>query len=282
MLERFIKVKDSLSIYINDTNITPILPDEWKLIERCVALLSPFEQATRELSSSEALISSVIPIINILMKKLDEELNTTEEIHSKFSDLKNNTLFTVSTYLDPRYKHKFFNSVEKEVIETVLLNMIMSKALSENESPKPVNPAKKSKTTISNQDQPSTSAHCRATLQRDLAMMLDSSSEDEECDVVNNNLESIIKSQLKSFCNEKKIGISEKPLVWWGYNSKKYSLICALSRRFLAPPPASVPSEQLFSGAGLIYEPTRNRLNPEKAAKLLFLKYNLPLLKFDY
>jgi hypothetical protein len=40
-------------------------------------------------------------------------------------------------------------------------------------------------------------------------------------------------------------------------------------------PATSVPSEQLFSGAGLIFDPTRNRLNGETAEKLLFIKYNI-------
>ncbi|CAH2108849.1 unnamed protein product [Euphydryas editha] len=70
MFERFLKVKDSLSLYINDSEINPILPEEWKIIERLTELLKPFEEATRELSSSHALISSIIPIIQMLEKKL--------------------------------------------------------------------------------------------------------------------------------------------------------------------------------------------------------------------
>ncbi|GBP23619.1 Zinc finger BED domain-containing protein 4 [Eumeta japonica] len=52
MLERFLKAKDALNLYINDSEIDPILPEEWKIIECCVELLKPFEEATRELSSS--------------------------------------------------------------------------------------------------------------------------------------------------------------------------------------------------------------------------------------
>lgn len=55
-----------------------------------------------------------------------------------------------------------------------------------------------------------------------------------------------------------------------------------LACRYLPPPPASVPSEQLFSGAGLIYNPLRNRLEAEKAAILLFIKYNSPIFKVNY
>lgn len=47
--------------------------------------------------------------------------------------------------------------------------------------------------------------------------------------------------------------------------------------KYLSPPPGSVPSEKLFSAAGLIYDPLRNRLYGVKATKLLFVKNNLPL-----
>lgn len=40
----------------------------------------------------------------------------------------------------------------------------------------------------------------------------------------------------------------------------------------------SVASEQLFSGACLIYDPLCNKLDGDKAAKVLFSKYNLLLL----
>ena len=47
-------------------------------------------------------------------------------------------------------------------------------------------------------------------------------------------------------------------------------------------PASSVPSEQLFSKTGLIYDPQRSRLDPSRAEKLLFIKANLPLFEFMY
>ena len=55
----------------------------------------------------------------------------------------------------------------------------------------------------------------------------------------------------------------ELHLVW---NSGK------LAPQYLSCPPSSVTSEQLFSGAGLIYDEKRNRLLTEKPEKLLFKK----------
>ena len=43
---------------------------------------------------------------------------------------------------------------------------------------------------------------------------------------------------------------------------------------FLCTPATSVPSECIFSAAGILIDKKRNRLNPEKAEHLLFLNRN--------
>ena len=51
---------------------------------------------------------------------------------------------------------------------------------------------------------------------------------------------------------------------------------------YLSPPATSVDVECLFSTAGDIRTQERNSLLPENAAKLLFLKENLPRIGFYY
>lgn len=92
-----------------------------------------------------------------------------------------------------------------------------------------------------------------------------------------------LKIILKQYSKGRKISVSENPLDWWRSRGKTtYKELTVLAQRFLSSPPACVPSEQLFSGAGIIYKPSRNRLEAEKASQLLFLKYNLPLIRFQY
>lgn len=293
MMERYLKIKDSLSIYSNNHSIPGILPEEWKIMEDCVDLLRPFEEGTRELSNSNALISSVIPLIHVLSKKLDEQLAKTDNseaikhlittlitnISDKFYDINNNFLFAISTFLDPRYKSKFFSEISKESIEYEILRL----ANNNGDETGPSSP-KRSRTAppreTEDNEQPSTSRACRLTLQNELEVLLHSS--DEESNSIS-DANSKLKNLLNQYIKEKKVIVSQNPLDWWrthGINT--YQEFSVLARRFLSPPPASVPSEQLFSSAGIIYKPSRNRLQAEKAAQLLFLKYNLPLIQFQY
>ncbi|CAH2107120.1 unnamed protein product [Euphydryas editha] len=112
--------------------------------------------------------------------------------------------------------------------------------------------------------------------------MMDSSSEDEgEETQENDSPEVMIRKQLLTY-RLKKVNVDDKSLKWWRVHREELNLLSPIARRFLSAPPASVPSEQLFSSAGLIYVPLGYKLDPEKAAKLLFMKYNAPIFNFNY
>ena len=70
----------------------------------------------------------------------------------------------------------------------------------------------------------------------------------------------------------------EHSLNWWATNRLRFPILAKLSRRYLSAPPTSVPSERLFSVAGDLYDEKRNRLSPEHAEELLFIKSNFHLL----
>ena len=72
------------------------------------------------------------------------------------------------------------------------------------------------------------------------------------------------------------------PLQWWRQNEKRFKHLAPLARRYLTPPPSSVPSERVFSEVSDIYEKKRNRLTGEHAEQICFLHHNLVLLNWEY
>ncbi|XP_047518192.1 zinc finger BED domain-containing protein 4-like [Pieris napi] len=304
MAERLLKVKDSICLYASKHSIPQISPEEWLYLNKLVAILTPFEEITRNLSDTNTCISSVIPMIHVLKHTLQmekEKIDTNpnfkniiqkliEDINSRFCDLQSNTLYSLATYLDPRYKLKFFNDVIKEQVQSELIRLLTlydSNVASRVDDDEP-SVAKRARlaSNASNVD-PSTSFEILSPIQSvhsNLADMLKNCSDEEESENdsmdTNSNL-MIWKTLINEYNKENRLQLNEDPLLWWRYNIK-YKVFAPIVRIYLSAPPSSVPSEQLFSAAGLIYEPLRNRLEGEKAAKLLFVKYNLPLVNFDY
>ena len=62
-----------------------------------------------------------------------------------------------------------------------------------------------------------------------------------------------IDREILQLSNEEPIGLTEDPLMWWKESEKRYPLVGNLAARVLAAPPTSVPSEQIFSKAGLTF-----------------------------
>ncbi|GBO99832.1 hypothetical protein EVAR_74233_1 [Eumeta japonica] len=158
---------------IGTREIDPILPEEWKIIECCVELLKPFEEATRELSSSHTHLIS-------------DSDNSDADAKRKFSTLlEEENSYIIATYLDPRYKNKFFTSLTEEKIKDDILKI--SRNTEDILASRTISPsterAKKMRMTDSmdtDSERPGTSGTGRQScLISDLAMILDSSSDDE-------------------------------------------------------------------------------------------------------
>lgn len=138
MMERLLKLKDSLVLYSVVHAIPTLTADEWLDLEKCIAILLPFEEITKELSSASATMASVIPFIYTLRNKLEAEKNkeiTTEnfnkmiskmvqDINSRFQDIETNKIYTIANFLDPRFKLKFFTEMTKEQVQADILRIL--------------------------------------------------------------------------------------------------------------------------------------------------------------
>jgi hypothetical protein len=285
-------------LYLSANPIAMISPEDWINVQKFVQIMQPFEEITRNLSNSQVSISSVIPLIEVLMTTLQQEEtkpDTSEQFQNftrklrdelnsstRFGDLMKDDKYTIATYLDPRYKSKFFNNVVTEQVESKILNLIMIRTKDTNANQeddcRPSTPSSPKRARI--QIEPSTSCALQTleSLLNPNEDQLDPTTTDDNSD----NLRLVLQSNILEYQKEKRLPLQQDPVKWWQSNGHKYHHIVPLVRQYLSAPPSSVASEQLFSGAGLVYEEHRNRLRGEKAAKLLFVKYNLPLINFEF
>ena len=130
----YMKDKDSVCLYSSNTSkIRQLTSSDFILIEKCITLLQIFEEITKKLSFHSSSISQVIPFIVSLktlhqtsdfeaeegIKSAVQTINS--ELTRRFDNLERNFLYSIATYLDARYKGKFFTTsyVLKEVQEEI-------------------------------------------------------------------------------------------------------------------------------------------------------------------
>lgn len=100
----------------------------------------------------------------------------------------------------------------------------------------------------------------------------------EECEDPGEASTTSTAAQVHTFFTERTIATSDNPYYYWGVNRDRFPNLAATARKFLCAPCTSVESERLFSTASNIVDEKRNRLTPERAEMLIFMRKNLPLL----
>lgn len=109
------------------TDIPPLTPEDFEIIEEMLRVLSPFDQATRELSEEKRVSGSkVIPFLKIihielqnqtlsLTKSAAQELaeNLRKRLTESISNMESLSVMTLATLLDPRFKKVGFFSPQR-------------------------------------------------------------------------------------------------------------------------------------------------------------------------
>lgn len=74
MIEPLIAQKLALCAYTAEYDLLATLTaNQWGLLEKTVTALAPFEELTREVSSSSASASDVIPVVSVFKRILTQE-----------------------------------------------------------------------------------------------------------------------------------------------------------------------------------------------------------------
>ena len=279
MLKRFLFLKKALIPTIANCEGLDIEfnNNDWKNMEKVVKVLQPFEEATKLLSKSSASISQAIMIVTVIIKALsktedDWGVRTTKRamikaLEQRFSSMEMENHYSIATFLDPRYKSYFFRDPETAVRVKEILSNKLEVELEELEDfhgMEDENPA-----TVQNESKTET-----------IAQLMNEIMEEN---IHEKSMKFEVAQFLETYENSK---TEENAMEFWKIKAssmKKVDRAAAkLAEIYLTPPPTSVDVERLFSTGGDIITPERNRLSPETASKVLFLKENFPVVKFQY
>ena len=62
---------------------------------------------------------------------------------------------------------------------------------------------------------------------------------------------------IENYHQEKRLDSNDDPISWWKVKQNVYPRLSKLAKKYLACPSTIVPSERIFSNAGLIYDEKR-------------------------
>lgn len=162
--------------------------------------------------------------------------NHLESVHIRFSWIENEDLYRIATYIDPRYKSKFFSSSHvTDQVESSLARVceeLRQTTILEEEDEEPRRKRRR--------DMSETPSTC-GTLDGAMTSILASSSDDE---AQNSSVVSLLIKYIEKYHREKRIsGTSEDSLQWWKTMKTVYPDLAKVACQYLSCPPSSVPSE---------------------------------------
>ena len=188
-------------------------------------------------------------------------------ISDRYKDIELQPLCVLATVLDPRFKLKGFSTASSAANARMILIKECEKYLLKLSSASP-----------HDQPQPKRSKQDKSTLWNLFDEMLAESEGVSEGYGSGNSTEIMVEMYLK----EPLLSHLEHthPLTYWKEKKPLWPCLADLACKYLCIPPSSAASECLFSSAADVVSPERNRILPEKAEMLLFLKKNLPVVGF--
>lgn len=237
---------------------------EWLLAEDVVALLRPFEKLTVILSGEKYVsLSSVIPLIfglqNAINTKTPEtshgkflQRSLANEVEKRLGVYETNRTAAKATFLDPRLKKKAFGSeLNANNAQMSIINELKDYMSIENS-----NQVVESITTES------------IYVEDEIWGAIDKK-------ILQNNTQlnpySTAALTIKQYIELPYLDRKMDPLLFWEEKKQLFPALYKLALKYLCIPATSVPSERLFSKAGMLCNARRNRLVPKKLNQILFL-----------
>ncbi|VVC36953.1 Ribonuclease H-like domain,Zinc finger C2H2-type,HAT, C-terminal dimerisation domain,Zinc finger, BED- [Cinara cedri] len=265
MLERFIALCPFINDIVNRNISAPtmVCAKDIEEMTEIIAVLRPLEAATKELCSEQYVSSSmVIPIVHILQTKIDEATSTqilsTQlknalklECSKRLGQIENVSFFAISTILDPRFKKMYFKNSGP-------LSKMLTKISEEIKSYQ-----------ITSESSSDSSQNKEYSLWNNDEKIIQQSSHSRERAT---RKEIGYPSELNLYLKSAVGRLTDNQLFLWNDMSTVYPILSKVALKYLSTVATSVPSERLFSKAGLIMSQQRSRLTIKKLNMQLFLQ----------
>lgn len=289
MLERAQKLKHPLVSTLLATGSLDMefSSQDWNLMEKLVNVLGVFYEATKALSSSDASISCVIPLVTTILKSLEVKSadfgimgmkrGLREEMARRFAGIESKEILALATLLDPNYQIHFFR--DKDALKDA--KQLLCQKVVDTVRDEDLKPSETANAT--NETEAPAQTSCLHSLMYDIRK-----EKDEVHEVLAENEDNHSKALLvvsKYLTSSAPIGSS--PLSFWRdyelvHSAPMEKALITLAKKYLTPPPTSTDVERLFSTSGDILSDERNRLLPSNVEKLLLCHENLPVINFKY
>lgn len=279
MLDRFVVLEDCIrgTLGLLDNSPPGLTSSEWKIIKELVLVLRPFEEATKAVSGNNYITASMVIVraqglINVcdqLLKQnytsrtnavINKLLNGMKE-RNRWGNIENSKTLARCTFLDPRFKDVPLSQSIQQTTKTDIIQLtaaiISSESLEEQQIP---NTSTATETATENKS--GFSIWC--TIDTQVAQMKPTGT---------NTSRSII--EVQRYLEDSLQQRNTDALKWWQENKHNYPYLSQLARKHLCCLGTSVPSERIFSQAGLLISDRRSRLSSKKVEMLLFLNQNM-------
>jgi hypothetical protein len=134
MLQSMRPLRRALRAYsMNNEDFKTLQAFQWEIIDNVILLLTPFDEITKEVCSSNATLSLVLPAIHVLRAFLSstnisglDSLKTDllNSLNARFTDLETSRAHLLSTTLDPRFKTSLFGNSMRKSARDILLDEV--------------------------------------------------------------------------------------------------------------------------------------------------------------
>lgn len=279
MLERFNTLSAIVAKILATRRNAPdmITSSELSVIRDLIILLTPFKQATEEISGDQYVTSSLaIPIANLLQKGLEEVKPFTEFgvavqksllnlVIAKLEPLERHLHLAIATILDPRFKRIHFNSaLAVSTAITALSKEIRLEHRRRGQLSPELRPTTTTTTIIPNSENSSPSLWSgHEKIMIDIAAAVATSSLLSTSDGM--------PSELKQYLDQPIIPRKENPTKFW-FDCRHFTPVLSdIALKYLISPASSVSSERVASAVNLAVPNNRSRLTAEHVNQRVFL-----------